>query len=229
MTDQYPFELSRGHIVAEINGVNVLLDTGSPLSFGDCGSLVLTGNEHRISRGSVGVSIDHIREFVGADVGAILGGDLLAGARVEICWYERQVVFSDKQDDMQPSLSTHMALLMGVPVVEIGMSGTRGTAFVDTGATLSYVVTEHTNGLKSSGREHDFHPSIGEFDTEVFELALELCGVEFQLRVGTLPLQLALLLNLTGTSAILGNDLFGTFARITLDYPGEILMATVRA
>jgi hypothetical protein len=90
--------------------------------------------------------------------------------------------------------------------------------FVDTGAKLSYVERSITAKHSPVGKEKDFHPGIGEFETQVFEIPFQLGGQQFNLRCGVLPKLLEKALLVTGSKGIIGTELYQKFI-VCLAYP----------
>ena len=97
---------------------------------------------------------------------------------------------------------------MGVPFVNCQIHGSDQQAFIDTGAKLSYIKEELSNGLLPIGNETDFYPGLGEFETQVYEVPFRLGVVEIQMRCGILPKLLETTLLVTGKSAIIGSELY---------------------
>jgi hypothetical protein len=98
-----------------------------------------------------------------------------------------------------------------VPTADVAFDGRSGRAVLDTGARISYADPGLLAGRRPSGRVHDFHPMLGAFDTDVFELPVEIAGQRFAAHVGVLPAQLQQLLALAGAHWIVGMDVLGQF------------------
>jgi len=59
---------------------------------------------------------------------------------------------------------------MGAPVASFSVDGLDQQRFVDTGARLSCVEKMIAADYSPIGKESDFYPGIGEFETVVFEI-----------------------------------------------------------
>ena len=59
---------------------------------------------------------------------------------------------------------------MGIPIIELFINNQKLKFFLDTGAKLSYLSNNFTANYNSIGREIDFYPGVGEFETECYEI-----------------------------------------------------------
>ena len=98
--------------------------------------------------------------------------------------------------------------LLGVPIVEATVRGHARRLFFDTGAKLSYANDEIVAGLASTGRERDFYPGFGTFETDVYDVPVVLGGIEATVPCGVLPPLLRLVLLMGGAHGILGTAIF---------------------
>ena len=78
--------------------------------------------------------------------------------------------------------------------------------FFDTGAQLSYLQDEALGRCPPLGPVTDFHPGMGEFQTETYLADLVLAERTLQLRCGSLPGLLGMTLTPAGTEGILGDE-----------------------
>jgi hypothetical protein len=122
-----------------------------------------------------------------------------------------------------------------VPTADVAFDGRAGRAVLDTGARISYAdaaflglgqtpalgqtppvgqtpTLGQTHGRQPVGRLRDFHPLLGAFETDVFELPVEIAGQRVTARVGVLPPVLQQALALAGAHWIVGMDVLGQFA-----------------
>ena len=83
-------------------------------------------------------------------------------------------------------VSLRTPLQLDVPTAEVRIGARHGIAFLDTGARLSYMDPAAVTG-RPVGREKDFLPMFGEFETDVYEAEIELAGLQLRARFGLLP------------------------------------------
>jgi len=74
-----------------------------------------------------------------------------------------------------------------VPVFDGVIAGQASPVIFDTGAPLGFVAEEMTRGLAPVDRIAEFYPLFGPFETDVFELPLEIGEERQVLRFGTFP------------------------------------------
>jgi hypothetical protein len=97
-----------------------------------------------------------------------------------------------------------------VPNAEVQVGGRTGVAFLDTGARLSFLDPSLATG-RPVAREKDFLPLFGEFETDVYEMEIELAGLRFRGRFGVLPPPLRQQLSALGAQGIVGSELLQRF------------------
>lgn len=75
--ETYSIEIFDNHIIAKISNTKVLIDTGSPQSFGHIHTIRLLNREFKIKSNLMNVSTSEISDLMGTDVDVILGMDIL--------------------------------------------------------------------------------------------------------------------------------------------------------
>jgi hypothetical protein len=217
------FELVNGHVIVECDGRRVLVDTGSPASLGPTGTWQFCGVPVTLADGMLDVTPARIGEWVGTRVDVLLGADVLARLRFTI----------DLDDDgeggeirferpAQGGAAIDLTAFMGIPIATVTVAGQPVRAFVDTGAKLSYLDTGLAAAFPVIGSETDFHPGIGEFETDVRRVPLEIAGHTVALRCGVLPGILRATLSLADAQAIIGTDLL-RHGTVTFAQPDGVL------
>ena len=81
---------------------------------------------------------------------------------------------------------------------------------LDTGARISYMLPGLVQG-PPVGREQDFHPAVGRFETDVYVVDVEFAGLRFRGRFGVLPDALHALLAAAGAEWVVGTELLAQF------------------
>jgi hypothetical protein len=214
-----------GHLITSIENQRVLIDTGMPVSLGRDSQWYFMHQVHELSSGYLGVTLSQISSLVGEPLDLLLGSDILKNYCI-LFELDRQRFNVSFQPFFQSPHNFPLSLLMGVPGVRIDTQGRPAEMYLDTGARLSYLSREFVRGLKTVGKEMDFYPGLGEFETNVYDIEFSLGDLVFQLRCGLLPAMLESTLKISGKQGIIGTEFFAKFG-VQLDFPRQIL--SVRA
>ncbi len=223
MSELIPMETADDHIVLLLKAGRVLLDTGSPKSFGSLDSIRVAGMEHPLER--VGpypnAPIEAISTWVGTPLVALIGGDILSAYSLSIDWRGRRVVFR-KGPDRPVEHGIRMDLSHAqLPIIKINIRGAETRSYLDTGAKISYAPQSLLADLPIAGEVGDFHPAIGgRFRTQIRSAPCSVGAIQFQAEFGVLPEPLDRAL--AGGLAVLGSDLFKA-SIVELDYPREMM------
>jgi hypothetical protein len=202
----FPLVLVGGVPVFTCSGRRVVLDTGSPVSFGQ-GPLSLLGETHGIPPSFGPLSMDDIARAVGGPIDALVGADILARYQWFVDAKAGRVVVARGEVPCD-GVTLRTPTLLGVPTAEVVIDGRRARAVLDTGARITYVEAGALSGTPI-GRQHDFHPMLGAFETDVYLVPLEIAGQQVTARVGVMPPALQQMLALTGARWIVGMDVLG--------------------
>jgi hypothetical protein len=210
-TQTLPFDAPGDHIVLIAgNGQRLLLDTGSPVTLGG-ETVELLGHSHRLDGEMSQVDLGRLGELVGTRVDGLIGTDVLAQVPFTIDWGSRTVVFHAVPASADAVVS--VSALHGVPEVECRIAGRIVRAFVDTGASVSFLASPWAGLPEPTGERHEFclGPSgFEEFDTPLWRLPVE-CAKRFDATFGQLPIALQPILAKAGIEAVLGADLWKQF------------------
>lgn len=214
---QYHASLVGGHLIATLEDVTALVDTGSPTSFGAMRLPFILGRRFEIRHEYMGLDAARLSGFVGTRVDALVGADVLSNFAVVIDIAHEVLRLSDAgccaEDEMLNS-----DFFMGIPIVtaSVGNEGLR--MFLDTGAQLSYVDPEVAEAYPPSGKVEDFYPGLGEFTTETYRVPVSIGTRKLELPCGVLPDLLQLTLTMANCRGILGTAVLKCGA-IMIDYP----------
>lgn len=77
MQTQTPLITQHGHLFARIGGRDWIVDTGSPISFGDEAVLQLAGQSFDVANGYMGLTADALSDFIGHPAEGLIGTDIL--------------------------------------------------------------------------------------------------------------------------------------------------------
>lgn len=218
----YRLDMVNGHLITNIEGQSVLIDTGSPISIGKREEFYFSNNFHRLSREYLGVTMDYLEKMVGTDIDILLGMDILKNQCLTIHLPQKRVHFS-QMPMIRTRYSVPMENFMGVPSVIVNVSGLEQKMYVDTGAKLTYVDKEIAAPYSSMGKTKDFYPGLGEFETETYEIPSSLGDLRLTLHCGVLPDVLETTLKVTGNHGILGTEIFHEHL-VCLAFPMKTLL-----
>lgn len=150
----------------------------------------------------------------GTEINILLGADVLKTLNFFVAWDKKTLQFSVQPIDIK---GTHipMDLYKNIPIIALQVGKTSLRVFLDTGAKQSYLDPNITSKYNLMGREQDFYPGFGHFETNTYEVPVMAGNHTFTLIAGNLPEKLQMnLMNLmkeANTQGILGNDIFKYF------------------
>jgi hypothetical protein len=220
---KYKFNAINNHIVANMNGKSVLIDTGAPSSYGK-GKLDINSKKHTINDDSKRIKLSDIITDSGIQLDFLIGSDILKDYIFKINWKEKYIEFTDKHINNSTKNNIKIEFFMDIPMIPIRINGKPQKAFLDTGAQLSYLSEEFTQKLTSIGQQKDFYPTIGSFNTNVFKVDTEIAQKKMKLKFGNLPQSLQKLFSVSPAKSIIGNDIFKHFDKMTLNYKDKYLV-----
>jgi len=205
---KYSFSYVSQHIVMQIDGHLLVLDTGSPLSFGRESTIDFCGRHVSLQNSFMGFGPDQLSENIGEKVDGLLGGDVLN--IFDSIWdYENQKITFSETELPANGVDIELEFVMGVPTVSLLVDGEEQKWFVDTGAVTSFVSNKPDGAAEPIGTHQDFYPGFGSFETDVYEVEIQLYEEPQKISVGVLPDLLGMSLMVSGCSGILGLNAFG--------------------
>ncbi len=217
----FAFELYRGHVIALAGDQRLLVDTGSPTSFGRPGPLAEPGRE--LLESPFGDDIDSIAADVGTRLDGLVGMDLVARhGGLTLHWREGRLRFG-------PATTDGAVIAAGrwrraTPRLVTRLAESAVAADVDTGAFVSYATPELLDGVPATGEVEDFHPHFGRFATSLHQLPLAIGGVARTHDFALAPPDVALMLTAYDAVAIIGTDVLRTFASVAFDPTHETVL-----
>lgn len=206
-----PFKLINNHPVLMVNGQNILVDTGSPISIHPSGSIVIGENVFSVRSSVPVVSTNFISEKVGCEIHALLGMDIINRMPTLFSLKDGWMFWDDDAKYPKHFKNFHLGPLSeGLVAITISVNGMEANMIVDSGAPISYIRPEFLSGLDSAGVVDDFSPFIGDFQTETFICEVDTMvgqGVYSQ-RFGIAPQAISMTLGLLDVDGIIGIELF---------------------
>jgi len=204
---EYGLSFEKGHLFAEIEGKNFLLDTGSPMSMAASPGLNFRGKDLQLPGNIMGLTADQLTGFIGTEVHGLLGTDVLNEGDLLFDFERGKLVVPERPLPLKGE-AIPFKPVMGVPLVEAVVDGQAYGFFFDTGARISYFQDEDVLAKGSKiGTDEDFYPGFGRFATESYLMELRLVSKTFSLVTGTLPAMLGLSLGMADADGILGNEI----------------------
>ena len=206
-----------GHLISDIDGRQLLLDTGSPESFSNDGIVNFNGIAHNVGRDFMGITAEVVSGYVGTTVDALLGMDILKRYSIVVDGPRNSLeVFKRPLNGFPVRMA--MSDFMNIPIIEIAIDGVERRMVVDSGAKLSYTVSGATRQQPSLGRVEDFYPGIGLFSVDTYRLETDFQGHQCDLVYGVTPPFLELMLGAMGVDGLLGSQIF-EIGRVGLSFP----------
>lgn len=219
-----------GHIIFHDDaGHRILLDTGSPVSFGRHKKITILGDEYPVTNSKIGRNCDSISEKLGSTIDALLGMNILQKYVICVQYSQQKLQFSRSNTFLNTSIPmTQIPLneVWGIPVVDLQINnGNMCQAFVDTGAKISYAKANIVEKYPVTGSGRDFYDHIGHWTTNLHSIPCKLTRnnpnntvVDLEIQFGVLPKVLEKQL-LQTNMAIMGCDLWKKFPTVIFDFP----------
>lgn len=208
MTETFSIKVVRGHTIVLIDAGPVLLDTGSPTCIGAEPFLFL-GRDWRGAEDFMGTPLEELGPHIGADIVGLIGANALRDFSFMIDWERCEFRVSEKALELEGE-RIELDMSTPVPIVNATVAGARRRLFFDTGAQISYLRKPQLSSVKNKSLAMDFHPSLGEFETETAPLKLFFQAndhEEMSIRFGVLPESLERGLIPKGIDGVLGSEL----------------------
>jgi hypothetical protein len=195
------YDNSTGHIIAEVDGKLMLLDTGAARTFYD---------EYQ------GVRINILSHMLERPIDGVLGMDSIKGKVVSI---SRDLVdFNAVAPDKQGATLNYTS---GIPFVDIMINKVPCRAAIRTGATASYISEELISKDKYTKSVNDRHPVYGHFSVKMFVNYFSIADKNYFADAGEMPAEFTSLSS-SGVDAIIGADILDRF-ELVLDFSADSL------
>lgn len=212
MIENFFFKLTcfDNHAIINSEDDVILIDTGSPATIHKSNNIIFLGQSFDTSTDLMGMTNETISELLGMHVTTLLGTDILRNFKMLFDYRNAEVRFSRNDFDFSGQISP-INTIMGVPLVELEVAGNKVNCALDTGAKISYLASTLTTSYTSVGKERDFYPGLGNFETECYNIDTALGEEHFLVKYGNLPGVLEMALMMTGMKGVIGSDLFRNF------------------
>lgn len=196
----------KGHIFADFDGRDWLVDTGAPLSFGETSRITIDGVDFTLPESYAGLDATRLSAFIDHPIQGLVGVDVLNNFDTlfdvpasTLTITAEEIVVDGERIPLED--------VMGIPVIEVGIDGESWRMFFDSGARISYFQDESITTFPSTGEVTDFYPGFGQFQTDTYLVDFEIGSSQYSFQCGSLPGLLGMTLSLAGTDGIVGNEL----------------------
>ena len=220
----YPLTLKDGYLIASIDGHDWLLDTGSPMSFGEGPQLGIDGQAIPIASSGLGLNAHELSRYLGYEVSGLLGIDVLNRFDLLFDLPCGQVKISRDEQAVEGH-DLGVEFCGGAPMVQAKLGDKRLRLVIDTGSTYTYLQQLPEDMGVSEGVVHDFHPSYGEFHSATRRLDLHIGDRGYSMRCGALPPLLGMTLGMLDADGTLGNEIFYAHTMLYQPRQGRMLCA----
>lgn len=184
------YDNTTGHIIADIGGKLMLVDTGAAKTFYD---------EYQ------GVRIDNISRMLGQPVDGVLGMDSIKGKVLSIT--SDSIDFNAVAPDQKGAPLYYMS---GIPCVDIKINEIPCRAVIKTGAATSCISEALISKDKYTRSVNDMHPSYGNLSVRMFVNYFSISNKSYFADAGEMPADFELSSS-AGVDAIIGADVLDRF------------------
>lgn len=219
----YPIQFLKGHIIANIDQFDYLIDTGSPKSFGHKTNVYINGKKFPIGDNSMtGTTTETLCSLSGLKFDGLIGMDILKHFNIQFTQHD--VTFSNTSVHYtEPVIKLPIVdTLMTIPIIKLNIGQIDQRIIFDTGAHLSYLSDDLLVGT-SVGEMEDFYPTIGIYKTNVYKIDVVMNEKIETLTFGLLPSSMNVLLEMGQTKGIIGTELLNKYT-IILSHSDKMLI-----
>ena len=215
----YPLDTRNDLVIALAGDKRVLIDTGSPQSFGKQAPINFLGEEVTPPGSAMMgmATIEMVNKFLEHPVDALFGGDMIGDHPFKIDFMNKTITFLTEGYSEEGGTVVPMTITMGGIVFNMGLNGREMPAVFDTGAHYSYVTEDRPEAAGFTREIEDFHPMVGRFQSKMGEVPVMVAGKEMVFEFGILSGMLAMALQMIGVSTVVGAALLKKFV-VVVDY-----------
>ena len=219
---------------------HLLVDTGSEVSFHSSGQIIIGDEQISVPTSIPLISQDYLSQKIGHEVKGLLGMDIIGRQSTLISLKNHWMFFNndavylcmlkrssgtDKMEeitrlfgDIKKSFGNlidgldEIGGVGNLTCVEVEVNGKQAHMIVDSGAKISFIHESFVKGMEPQYYLDDFHPSVGDFKTPVYQCETNLMITEPYFEdYGILPEPLLSTLSMFQRDGIIGLSLFKRF------------------
>jgi hypothetical protein len=210
-----------GHPIIHDGNSIILIDTGAPSTIHTANALNFCGQEYNCTTNFLGLTISTITQMLGMEITTLLGADILSDFVVLFDYANKTVTFERETIDFEGN-EIQFTTFQSIPRVQLSVGENTYSFFLDTGAKLSYLASNVTDGHETTGKLQDFYPGFGVFETDCFAIPTRIGDTTFQVNYGNLPALLQMTLMMGSVDGIIGYDFFANF-QVYIDFQNQRL------
>jgi hypothetical protein len=199
--------IEKNHLVTEIDGQLLLIDTGSPCSFGQC-TFEWVYEEMILTLPPQPMNFQILRERIDLPLDGIIGSNLLLKRGLQLDISRGLLTLYDEIP--YGSRACVLSSIMNVPVVIIDVGGIPQQIIIDTGAMQSFIDKQTALELPRVGSVRDFMPTGEEFTADLVEMEAVVHETKLAIQPAVSPPELESLLDDVSASGIIGLDVLQT-------------------
>ena len=204
----YPIFISEDRLFIELPEGPFLLNSGSPMSFGNTGTITYCGQRRNLPASAMGVNMDAVRKLVDGPCNGLLGIDVL-GLKPMHCSLRTGQIHIGELPHMKRGIPLACTSVYEIPMIPIQSRGQKAWSFFDTGAKYGYALgLDLVDGLHNEGEIEDYNPLLGDIGGPSWSLPYRLLdennvsvGPDMEEVVGNLDIGL---LRMAGAELIIG-------------------------
>lgn len=205
-TFAYRLFLRAGHLIAEVAGRRLLIDTGSPVSIGPV-DIEFAGQSWSLIRRFLGVSTADLQAHLGTPIDALIGMNALLDFDLRFDLPAGRLEMTRGRFAIDPAAAA-IRFMGWIPLVGANLGAHRRARLLfDTGAQLSYLRRELLGDRAPHREAVDFYPRFGRFTTPVYRIMFAVGNHTCRGEFGVLPELLEAALLAEGADGILGVQL----------------------
>lgn len=210
---KYSLVIYNKHILLNNGEGNILVDTGSPMSFHCNGHIDIEDLHINVPTSCMNINNSFLSEKIGCEISGILGMDIINQLQLWIDIKNNIFIVENKSSSIPSCTPIRTFSIMGVPGIEVFVNQRKARLLFDTGAPISYISNSFTAGTTVVDSVQDFSPLIGgdSYVVERHSLTTNFADKDFKVLYANAPVMISTLLNMYNVDGIIGYDLLEKF------------------
>lgn len=201
--------IEKNHLITEIDGQLLLLDTGAPHSFGLC-SIEWESEQVDLSTQMPPIPFSILQERVGLPLVGLIGCNHLLHRGMRLDIPNSTLTLHDEVPCDADACPLYP--IMNVPTVTIDVGGVPQKIIIDTGAMQTFIDKRTAEGLQRVGSVRDFMPTGDVFTAALVEMEAIVDQRRVAIQPAVSPDALDPLLEGVAAAGIIGLDVLRTQA-----------------
>lgn len=215
------FEINNSHyILTADNGIKLLIDTGSPTSFGNVGEIQLGARTYNVAPDENMLEKINDSQLFEGDIDVLIGMNILVNHRFDFNKDTLEVIIDGEADtSFTHVMPFEISCMMGQNYISshVHINGISVNTIIDSGAKISYLSPAYIDHIETVGEIHDYNPLLGDINTTTHNVTLGIDSYSSIINVALMPKLLNLMLNMINVDFLMGIDAIKT-NRLCLDF-----------